>query len=62
MHSCNKNKNVAQFTFNYFSRPLLIFVNVKTLTMLLSFSEQAHGQPTWSLWATWCTRVHIYKM
>jgi len=36
---------------------VLIFVNVKTLIMLMLFLEQAHGQPTWSLWTTWCPRA-----
>jgi len=33
---------------------VLIFVNVKTLIMLILFLEQASGRPTWSLRATWC--------
>jgi len=28
---------------------VLIFVNVKTLIMLMLFLEQARGRPTWSL-------------
>jgi len=31
---------------------VLIFVNVKTLIMLMLFLEQARGRPTWSLLAT----------
>jgi len=30
----------------------LIFVNVKTLIMLILFLEQTHGWPTWSLRVT----------
>ena len=33
---------------------LFIFVNVKTLVMLMSFLQQARGRPTWSLRATRC--------
>jgi len=36
---------------------VLIFVNVKTLIMLMLFLEQARGRPTWSLRATWCPRA-----
>jgi len=36
---------------------VLIFVNVKTLIMLILFLEQARGRPTWSLWVTWCPRA-----
>jgi len=35
----------------------LIFVNVKTLIMLMLFLEQVRGRPTWSLRATWCPRA-----
>ena len=33
---------------------VLIFVNVKTLIMLILFLEQASGRPAWFLRATWC--------
>ena len=36
---------------------VLIFVNVKTLIMLMLFSERARGRLTWSLRATWCPRT-----
>jgi len=36
---------------------VLIFVNVKTLIMLMLFLEQARGRLTWSLRATWCPRA-----
>jgi len=36
---------------------VLIFVNVKTLIMLILFLEQARGRPTWSLRATWCPQA-----
>jgi len=36
---------------------VLIFVNVKTLIMLMFLSEQIRGRPTWSLRATWCPRA-----
>jgi len=35
---------------------VLIFVNVKTITMLTLFLQQARGRPTWSLRATWYAR------
>jgi len=28
---------------------VVIFVNLKTVIMLMLFLEQAHGRPTWSL-------------
>jgi len=34
-----------------------IFLNVKTVTMLMLFLEQARGRPTWSLRATWCPQA-----
>ena len=36
---------------------VLMFVNVKTLIMLILFLEQARWRPTWSLRATWCPRA-----
>ena len=36
---------------------ILIFVNAKTLIMLILFLEKARGRPTWSLRATWCPRA-----
>jgi len=36
---------------------VLIFVNVKTLIMLMLFLQQARGRPTWSLRATWCPQA-----
>ena len=36
---------------------VLIFVNVKTLIMLMLFLKQARGRPTWSLRLTWCPRA-----
>ena len=36
---------------------VLTFVNMKTSTMLMLFSEQARGRPTWSLRATGCPRA-----
>jgi len=35
---------------------VLMFVNVKTLIMLISYLEQARERPTCSLQATWCPR------
>jgi len=35
---------------------LMIFICMKALTLLLQFSEQARGPPTWSVWATWWPR------
>jgi len=34
-----------------------MFVDVKTLIMLLLFLEQARGRRTWSLRAAWCPRA-----
>jgi len=39
----------------------LIFVNVKTLIMLMLFLEQVRGRPTWSLRATWCPRAPRWR-
>ena len=36
---------------------VLIFVNTKTLIMLMLFLEQARERPTWSLRATWCLQA-----
>jgi len=36
---------------------VLIFVNAKTLIVLMLFLEQAHGRPTSSLQVTWCPRA-----
>jgi len=38
---------------------VLIFVNVKTLIMLMLLLEQACGRPTWSLRATWCPQASV---
>jgi len=37
----------------------LIFVNVKTLIMLMLFLEQARGRPTWSLWKPGAHEHHV---
>ena len=36
---------------------VLIFVNMKTLIMLMLFLEKTRGRPTWYLQATWCPRA-----
>ena len=36
---------------------VLIFVNVKTLIILMLFLEQARGRPTLPLRAAWCSRA-----
>ena len=36
---------------------VLIFVNVKTLILLMLFLEQARGRRTWSLRVTWCPQA-----
>ena len=39
---------------------VLIFFNVKALTMLMLFLEGARGRPTWSLRATWCPPAPLW--
>jgi len=34
---------------------LMMLIYVTILIILMQFSKQARGQPTWSLRATWCS-------
>jgi len=37
--------------------PLMMLIYVTILIILMPFSKQACGRPTWSLRATWCPRA-----
>ena len=39
----------------------LIFVNVKTLIMLMLFLGQVCGHPMWSLQASWCPWYKVWE-